>query len=65
MFGQNSYVSQILFTHYLDPLEMAALWQSLTIKLRANGRRISVQQSKPNTIVIQVATKTYFRLNTW
>jgi len=58
MFGQNSYVSQILFTHYLDRLQMAALWQSLTIELRANGRSISVQQSKPNTIVTQVARKT-------
>ena len=57
MFGQNSYVSQILFTHYLHPLQMEALWQSLTIQLRANGRRISVQKSKPNTIVTQVARK--------
>ena len=58
MFGQNSYVSQILFTHYLDPLQMAALWQSLKIKLRANGRSISLQQGKPNIIVTQVARKT-------
>ena len=58
MFGQNSYVSQILFTHYLDPLKMATLWQSLTINLRANERSISVQQSKLNTIVTQVVRKT-------
>lgn len=58
MFGQNSYVSQILFTHYLDPLQMATLWQSLTINLRANGRSISVRKSKLNTIVTQVVRKT-------
>ena len=48
MFGQNSYVSQILFTHYLDPLQMAALWQSLTIKLRANEHFCITEQTKYN-----------------